>query len=273
MNKDKNKDKNDRVVLITGASGGLGRDLAKKFFARGYRLVLASRNMDKLNELKDSLTAGKRSSEIALAADGIGSEISLAADGIGSEIALTACDVTKEEDVLAAFEAAIENFGRVDILVNNAGIGLKKPFYEIEKDEFEKLMQVNATGVFLFTKYAHEFMEKGRIITISSIAGIVGAGGYSAYCASKHAVNGFLKAARHDLKKSEKEISISWVNPYKLKTSFDSGYAHKAPDYLKLDTKHYADYVVALAEGKGFLASCIFTRNLAYRIKKMIVKK
>ena len=164
-----------KVAIITGAAGSMGAEEAWLFAREGAKVVIADVFDDD----------GRRIEE----------EISEA----GGEATYVHADVTSEDDWKRLISETVSQYGRLDMLVNNAGISGDSPeIDELDFDEWKRIMDVNATGVFLGTKYAVEQMVQtggGSIVNISSIAGIVGGDGdHPAYHASKGAVRIFTKA-------------------------------------------------------------------------------
>jgi short-subunit dehydrogenase len=162
----------DKVVIITGASSGIGEALARRFAKAGAKLVLAARRIDRLYNLQKELA--------------------------GSEILVVETDVAVEDDCRRMVEKAVEYFGKIDVLINNAGISMRAIFEEVELDVMHRLMDVNFWGTVYCTKYAFPYIlkSKGSVIGIISIAGHIGLPGRSGYSASKFAVRGFLDTLR-----------------------------------------------------------------------------
>lgn len=168
----------DKVVIITGASSGIGEALARKFAAGGSLLVVAARRIDRLTALKEELR--------------------------GTEVLVVQADVTDAVDCQNLVNAAVERFGRIDILINNAGISMRSIFEEVELDVIRRVMDVNFWGTVYCTKFAlpHLLQVKGSVVGVISIAGHVGLPGRTGYAASKFAVRGFLDTLRiENLKK------------------------------------------------------------------------
>lgn len=163
---------NDKVVVITGASSGIGRALAIEYAKRGASLSLAARRIHLLNELKSEFP--------------------------GSDILTVQTDITIEGDCKNLIYATIERFGRIDILINNAGLSMRALFDEIELKSFKQVMDVNFYGTVYCTKYALPYLikSKGSLVGIISVAGHVALPARSAYSASKFAVRGFLDTVR-----------------------------------------------------------------------------
>lgn len=164
----------DKVIIITGASSGIGKALAKEFAKRKAKIVLAARNEDKLNQLGDQL---KKESP---------------------DILVCKTDVSKEDDCKALINKTVEKFGRIDIMINNAGLSMRALFENADLAVIRKLMDVNFWGTVYCTKFALPYVlkSKGSIVGVSSIAGYKGLPGRSGYSASKFAIQGFLEVLR-----------------------------------------------------------------------------
>jgi len=161
-----------KVVIITGASSGIGKALAKEFYLRGAKLSLAARRIDQLETLKSELP--------------------------NSEILCVQTDVALESDCKRLIDITLEKFGRIDILINNAGISMRALFKDMDLEVMHRVMDVNFYGTVYCTKYAlpHLLASKGSLVGIISIAGYLGLPGRTAYSASKFAIRGFLDTIR-----------------------------------------------------------------------------
>ena len=139
--------------MITGASSGLGVTFAEALAEGGADLVLAARRIEKLNE------------------------VAVQMQKLGVRVLPFQCDVSKQEEVQALVDATVKNFGKLDIIVNNAGVAAMGPSTEMPVEEWNKVVAVNLTGVFLCARTAAKQMIKqvsGKIINIASIYGAVG---------------------------------------------------------------------------------------------------
>lgn len=168
----------NKVVIITGASSGIGYALAKEFSKRGAKLSLAARRLERLDDLKKELPE--------------------------TNILTVKTDVSVEEDCKNLIDKTIGEFGKIDILINNAGISMRALFSDMKLDVMHKLMDVNFYGTVYCTKYALPYLleTKGSLVGVISIAGYVGLPGRTAYSASKFAIRGFLDTIRiENLKK------------------------------------------------------------------------
>lgn len=166
-----------KVIIITGASSGIGEALALKFGREGSKVVLAARSVDKLQEVAEQIRQS------------------------GGDALTVACDVAKEADCKALMEQAVAKFGRIDSLINNAGISMRALLQESDTSVIDRVMQVNFYGTLYCTKYALDEIvkAKGHIVGVSSIAGYRGLPGRSGYSASKFAMQGFLESLRTEL--------------------------------------------------------------------------
>ncbi|PKP34068.1 MAG: short chain dehydrogenase [Bacteroidetes bacterium HGW-Bacteroidetes-17] len=169
-----------KVIVITGASSGIGKALTKRFAEPGTALVVGARSIDKLDELVRELS------------------------GNFKDILPVMTDVSKEEDCKNLIQKAVDKYGRIDVLINNAGISMRALFENLDLNVIRKLMDVNFWGTVYCSKYAlpHLLASKGSLVGVSSIAGYKGLPGRTGYSASKFAIHGFLETVRiENLKK------------------------------------------------------------------------
>jgi short-subunit dehydrogenase len=162
-----------KVVIITGASSGIGRALAKEFFSRGARLSLGARRIYLLEALKSELNDSP-------------------------DILCTETDVSDENDCRRLIGLTIEKYKQIDVLINNAGVSMRALFKDTDIDVLRRLMNVNFWGTVYCTKFALPYLleAKGSLVGVISVAGHVGLPGRTAYSASKFAVRGFLDTIR-----------------------------------------------------------------------------
>lgn len=167
----------DKVVIITGATSGIGEACALIFGKEGAKVVITGRNQAKLD----------RSSR------------RLAEEGI--EFLAILADAGAEEDNQRMAEETLRIFGRIDILINNAGISMRALFQDLDLDVFKKVIDTNFWGTIYATKYCLPAIlkSKGSIIGISSINGYRGTPARTAYTASKYAINGFFESLRTEI--------------------------------------------------------------------------
>ena len=176
----------DKVVIITGASSGIGLACAKAFYKEKAKVVLAARSIDTLNEIVKEL------------------------DPEGERCLAVKTDVTIEDDCKNLVKQAVDKFGKIDVLVNNAGVSMRAVFDEVEIPVLKRVMDVNFWGTVYCTKYALPYIQqtKGTIAGISSIAGFHGLPGRTAYSASKFAMHGFLESIRIENLKKEVHVLV-----------------------------------------------------------------
>ena len=170
----------NKVVIITGASSGIGKACGYEFAKRGASVVLASRNIDELNSIVLDLKS------------------------YGTNAIAVKVDVTNIDDCKNLIDEAIKAFGQIDILINNAGVSMRALFKDVDLKVIRRLMEVNFFGALYCTKFAMPYIlkSKGSIVGVSSIAGFHGLPGRSGYSASKFALQGFLETIRiENLKK------------------------------------------------------------------------
>ncbi|MDQ1257483.1 MAG: family oxidoreductase [Candidatus Hydrogenedentes bacterium] len=180
----------DRVVVVTGASEGIGRALCLALAPQRPKLVLAARNEERLRTLADEVKA------------------------LGAEALVTPADVTDEAACRSIVERAVDAFGAIDVLVNNAGGTMWTPFDEIQDlSMFERLMRLNLLSCVYCTHHAlpHLKRSQGRIVGVASVAGLTGVPCRTAYAASKHAMIGFFDSLRIELRDSG--VSVTVVAP------------------------------------------------------------
>jgi short-subunit dehydrogenase len=177
-----------KVVIITGASSGIGKACAEEFAKRGANLVLAARQYVTLCEITASLE--KQYGIKALAVQS---------------------DVSKEEDCEHLIKQAVATFGKIDILINNAGLSMRALFQDVDLSVLKNLMDVNFWGTVYCSKYAlSEILKtRGSIIGVSSIAGYRGLPGRTGYSASKFAMNGFMESLRTELLKTGVHVMVA----------------------------------------------------------------
>jgi len=188
----------DKVVVITGASAGLGKAFAEHFAAHGTRLVLAARREEKLTQVADGCRArGAKSAEVVVT------------------------DVSEAAQVQALVDGTVARHGRLDILINNAGFGIFGRLEARPHASLERIMAVNVNGTLYGCRAAIPVMRRqgsGHVINVSSVAGLVGIGGFAAYCATKFAQVGLGQALRAELRGSG--VSCTTVLPVSTATDF-----------------------------------------------------
>src|SRR5512133_322178 len=164
----------DKVVIVTGASSGIGEAIAREFAENGSKVVLAARSEANLIRITGEITSA------------------------GHDALYVVTDVSRESDCRNLIEKTVSRFGSVNILVNNAGISMRASFDDVDLKVLHSLMNVNFWGTVYCTKYALPYLvkNKGSLIGVSSVAGFHGLPGRTGYSASKFAMHGFLETVR-----------------------------------------------------------------------------
>lgn len=164
----------NKVVIVTGASSGIGRATALYFAKKGSNVVVAARSEAKLKAVEEEVSR------------------------LEGDCLCVPCDVSKAEDCENLISKTIEKFQRIDVLINNAGISMRAIFNETDLQVIRDVMDINFFGMVNCTKFAlpHLLQNKGSVVGVSSIAGYVGLPARTGYSASKYAMHGFLDALR-----------------------------------------------------------------------------
>jgi short-subunit dehydrogenase len=180
----------DNVVAITGASKGIGAELARQLAGKGAKLVLAARNAKELEAVAQECRK------------------------LGAAVVTVKADVAEERDCQAIIAGAVLAYGRLDTLVNNAGMSMWARFEDIrDVSVLERIMRVNYMGAVYCTRHALPYLResRGRIVGISSLAGRTGVPTRTGYAASKHAMTGFFDSLRIELAGSG--VTVTMVYP------------------------------------------------------------
>lgn len=200
---------NGKVAIVTGASRGIGRATAIALAAEGAKVVV--------NYASSSSAADQVVAEI---------------QALGSDAIAQAADVSKADQVDALVSATMEKWGQIDILVNNAGITRDTLLLRMKPEEWQAVIDLNLTGVFLCTRAVSKIMLKqrsGRIINITSVAGLMGNPGQANYSAAKAGVIGFTKTVAKEL--ASRGITVNAVAPGFIETDMTADL--KSDDILK----------------------------------------
>jgi len=190
----------NKVIIITGASSGIGEATARQFGRAGAKLILAARRVDRLEILAQEILALYT----------------------GAETLVVQADLSKLEDIESLIKQTMDKFGRIDVLVNNAGFGRLDWLENLDPiKDIQSQFDVNVLGVIQTTRQALPIMMKqrsGHIINMGSMAGLVATPTYTVYAACKHAVHGFSEALRREVKPWG--IEVSMIYPGGVVTEF-----------------------------------------------------
>jgi short-subunit dehydrogenase len=201
----------EQVIVVTGASSGIGLATAQAAAQAGARVVLAARNSDALAEIERDLNRGGKRA-----------------------VAVTA-DVTRREDVGKIADTAISQFGGFDTWVNNAGVSIIGRLDEVSEEDHRQLFEINFWGTVhgSFVAAKHLKRRGGALINVGSVLSDVVVPLQGMYCASKHAVKGFTDALRIELEKGNAPISVTLIKP----TSIDTPFTRHARNYTEHEFK------------------------------------
>lgn len=196
----------NKVVIVTGASSGIGQSCAAQAAAKGARVALVSRRKDKLQEVSDSIP--------------------------GTEKIVIQADVGQEDQVRSMVDQVIRKFGQVDVLINNAGVGFKGSIITGPMDLYRDMLATNLFGVLHCIRAVYPHMKKqggGTIVNVSSVAGIKGFYDCGLYSSSKFAVNGLTESFAEDARKDN--IRVILICPGKVETNFEPNVLYRDEPY------------------------------------------
>ena len=217
----------NKVVLITGASSGIGKQTAIEFAKLGSNIILVARRKNKLEQVENELKQFKVNTLVCT------------------------CDVSKKDQVEKLSQIILQKFNSIDILVNNAGFAIYGSVSDLSIDEIESQMETNYFGMIYCVKnFLPLMLEKksGHIVNVASVAASFGLPGIASYCASKFAMLGFSEGLKHEL--AGTRVGITVVSPIMVKTNFfDHPSFEKMPKYspTSLDSKTVAKAIVKAA--------------------------
>lgn len=222
-----------RIALVTGASRGIGAEIAKSLARQGRHVVCAARNADKLQEIKAAIEAE------------------------GGQASITTCDVSDANQITEMIENVAKEHGRLDILVNNAGITRDNLMLRMSDEEFDEVIQTNLRGVFVACRAAIRPMMRnkwGRLINISSVSGLVGNAGQANYAAAKAGVVALTKSVAKEM--ASKGITANAVAPGFIQTDMTDVLPQQIKDHvLKVTPAARFGQPVEIAAAAAYLAS------------------
>ena len=195
-----------KKALITGASGGIGKEIAKVLIEHNAEVCISGRNLEELNALKKSL---------------------------GEKCYVVACDLSKKDEITELIKKTDEFLGHIDILINNAGITKDNIFLRMSENEWEDVLNVNLNSTFTILKLITKGMVKrkyGRIINISSVVGVTGGAGQVNYSASKAGLIGLTKSLSQEI--ATRNITVNCIAPGFIETPMTEKLDDKRKDAI-----------------------------------------
>ena len=195
-----------KKALITGASGGIGKEIAKVLIEHNAKVCISGRNHEELNALKKSL---------------------------GEKCYVVSCDLSKKDEISELVKKADEFMGHIDILINNAGITRDNIFLRMSEKEWEDVLNVNLNSTFNILKLITKGMIKrkyGRIINISSVVGVTGGAGQVNYSASKAGLIGLTKSLSQEI--ATRNITVNCIAPGFIETPMTEKLDDKRKDAI-----------------------------------------
>ncbi len=220
------------VILVTGASSGIGTAVAKLFAGQGYRVVLAARRQDRLEAIADEIKAN------------------------GGQALAVKADLIERADIQNLVSTTISQYGYVDVLVNNAGFGRLKWLEELDPDDdIQTQLQINLVATILLSREFLPYMierRSGHIINMASLGGFIATPTYTVYSASKFGVRGFTEALRREV--GVYGIHVTGIYPGGVKTEFKqhTGAERKTgrttPDSLRLEPEEVAQAILKVVK-------------------------
>lgn len=203
----------DKIVVVTGASSGLGADAARAYAENGAHVALLARRVDKLEAVAKEIEA------------------------MGQRALPVQCDVSDEESVKTAIEEVIKEFGRIDVLLNNAGIAVRGGVHNMTVEDWDKSMDINVKGIFLMSKYVIPHMKEqnyGKVVNISSINALLADKAdvfiRHSYNASKAAVIGLTRGMAASY--AQYGITVNAVCPGLFESEMTEGTLFKSEEFL-----------------------------------------
>ncbi|ACK41728.1 MULTISPECIES: SDR family oxidoreductase [Dictyoglomus] len=213
----------NKIALITGASRGIGEEIAKRLAKEKVNLALIARDEKRLRELKEKL------------------------EKENINVFILSIDLREKNAPKTVIGEVIRHFERLDILINNAGTALSKPIIETSEEEWDEIMTINAKVPYFLCKYAIPYLKNSEIPTIINISSVVGYKGYvnqSAYTASKHALHGFTKVLAQEV--HEYGIRVHLISPGGVATDLVNKVRPDLEKALLIQPSEIAEIIVFL---------------------------
>lgn len=217
-----------KVALVTGATRGIGRAIAKLLAEKGLRLAITGRDEDRLRKVTQEI------------------------ESLGTEVLAIPGDLSRVEVPEYIVQKTVEHFGGLDVLINNAGVALSKPVMETTAEEWDFQMAVNARAPFLLCKAAIPYLRRSEVPTIVNIASVVAYKGYvnqGAYTASKHALLGFTKVLSRELHREG--IRVHVISPGGVATDLIGSMRPDIPPETLIQPEEIAGIVWFLLANRG----------------------
>jgi NADP-dependent 3-hydroxy acid dehydrogenase YdfG len=232
----------NKVVVITGASSGIGAALAQALASRGAAVVLVARRADVLRAV---------------------------ADKCGDRALMVVADMTRRDDVQRVVREAIGRFEQIDVWVNNVGRGITRPPSQLTDEDLDEVMQVNVkSALYGMQEVLPHFKERGtgQIINVSSMLGrIPFAMSRSAYCGAKHFLNALIATFRAEVQQTHPDIQFSLVSPGVVRTEFGLNARHGGPDSRQLPDSQSAEEIAeVIVHVIGSRQADVYTRAGAH---------
>jgi len=216
------------VAILTGASRGIGRAIAKTLAEEGIHLALVARSLEKMKTLEEEIKA------------------------LGIRVLIFHADIADPNVPAEVVGEVIGEFGKLDFLINNAGIALSKPLVETTAEEWDRQIMVNARAPFLFCREAIPHLKKSEVPTIVNISSVVGYKGYilqGAYTASKHALMGMTKVLAQEVQKDG--IRVYVISPGGVDTDLAWNMRPDLDRSILISPQEIADLILYLLQHRG----------------------
>ena len=238
----------NKVVIITGASSGIGEKTARKLSAEGAITVLVARRKERIDALTQEINSSG-----------------------GSAMAIVA-DITDNEVCKSVINQVKDRYGKIDVLVNNAGVMLIGQWNEASVEEWESMVKVNLLGLMYMTHAALPEMNKngtGHIVNVSSVSGRTTKPGSSAYNSTKWGVNAFTDAIRQELSQSKSGIRTTLIEPGAVETELIN---HNRPEIRERLSKNYVNMVRLQPEDIADAIAYAISRPARVSINEMLIR-